>query len=68
MSAAHTLTAERLEMAQARMHDLPASQPARFDARIDAIMAVVGRDRTFCRARCAEQWPDEYTEYLSAKA
>jgi hypothetical protein len=68
MSAAHTLTAERLAMAAEKMHSLPASQPARFDARIDAIMQSTGRDRTWCRARAAETWADEYGEYLAAKA
>lgn len=39
--------------------ELPKDQPARWRARVDIVMHVTGRDRTWCRARARELWPDE---------
>jgi hypothetical protein len=62
------LTSTQLASAMERMHDLPPTQPERFDRRIDAIMHVTGRDRSWARQRGAELWPAEYEQFLAAKA
>ena len=62
------LTPDQLALATERCHDLPADSVARFDRRITEVMNVTGRDRTWCRARAAETWPDEHSAYVAAKA
>lgn len=44
------------------------AQPERFERRVRQLMKETARDRTWCRQRCAETWPDEHQDFLRAKS
>lgn len=67
MSRSHILDDERLAMAGEMTRDLPADPVARFDARVVAVMQTTGRDRTWCRQRARELWPDEHAAHAAAR-
>ena len=65
MDIAIQLTPDRLATAERWCSDdglggaLPTEPVARFNRRVDSVMHVTGRDRTWARAAAAEAWPDD---------